>query len=51
MSSLFDTFITIAVLVWFGLLAMSKLKKKPMGECVKEIIEWFKEKPVDNLKK
>ena len=47
MSSLFDGVITIAVLIWFGLLAMSKLKKKSMGECVKEIFEWFKEKPME----
>lgn len=45
MGSLFDGVITIAVVVWFGLLVMSKLKKKSMGECLKDVFEWFKEKP------
>jgi hypothetical protein len=43
--SLFDGVITIAVVIWFGLLVWSKFQKKSIGECLKDILEWFKEKP------
>jgi hypothetical protein len=50
--SLLDAIIPIGVLIWFGLLVMSKLKKKSMGECLKDMIEWFKDKePVEEIKK